>query len=198
MKLRSFPWLALVLLLNLPAPARATVMVRLELKQLVGMADAIFVGRALHSRSFWTRDNRIVTETTFRVEQGVHGVASGQTLTVRSLGGTVDGIGMYVPGAPRFSPGVQVVLFVGKPEAGKAHFVVGMRQGVFPVRAGRDGQAQVHVELGGLELVRPTPSGLRPLEPLSRQPRPLAEFVTRLGQLVKLCGQQRELCRRPF
>jgi hypothetical protein len=105
-----------ILIVLLPGnPARATVILKLDLPQLVGRADVIFTGEAIKTVSRWTADGRhIVTDTTFLVKQTIRGTQTGKTVVVRRLGGSVDGLGMQVAGSPSFKKGDQVLLFTEK------------------------------------------------------------------------------------
>lgn len=144
-----------------PAPATATVIVKLELPDLVTRARAVFVGKVTKRQMHWTADRKhIVTDTTFTVGQSLRGgTRVGGTVTVRTLGGVVDGIGMRVAGSPMFRKGDEVLLFTEK--RGLHSYVVGMTQGAYRVSRDTRGQATVRVNLSGVSLARRTPSGLR-------------------------------------
>ncbi|MCC6748820.1 MAG: hypothetical protein IT371_14265 [Deltaproteobacteria bacterium] len=184
------------LALFLPLPVSATMMVAMSLHQLAGRADRIFVGRVLKAESHWSEDGRhIVTDTTFEVQQGVHGAKDGERVVVRRLGGSVNGIGMRVAGSPTFRPGETTLLFT---EVRAGHrYVVGMMQGVFPVQRTEDGRITVARTLGGLSLVKRTDDGLRaaeqPKDLAARQPLDL--FVQHIRRALADCATDARLCR---
>lgn len=178
-----------------PSPADATIMLRLELTDLVGRADAIFVGVPVSSRSRWVGGGRqIVTDTTFRVVEAVRGARVGRRVVVRRLGGSVGGVGMWVSGTPRFRSGARVLLFTEQ-RAGH-RFVVGMRQGAFHVHRQPDGRAMVRVDLGGLALAeRRRDRSLRMLKRAGPAPRALSQFIGEIRQTIARCARERDLCR---
>jgi len=177
--------------------ARATVMVQLDLRQLVGRADVIFVGTVLKTHSHWTEDRRhIVTDTTFQVGQPLRGSTTGKTVVVRNLGGAVGEIGMRVSGAPSFNQGARVVLFTE--QRGPDRFVVGMRQGVYEVASDSAGRATVRADLSGLALARKGPDGsIKLVRRPATTPLPLGDFVARIKQTIATCDTEADRCRRP-
>jgi hypothetical protein len=176
-----------------PGPAGATVMLKLDLPQMVGGSDVIFVGKAIKTHSRWTKDRRhIVTDTTFKVEQGIRGVAPGKAVVVRRLGGTVDGVGMRVSGTPQFKKNDQVLLFTEK--RGGHRYVVGMKQGVFRIHRESSGRLMVRTHLAGLELAKRTSSGLTFLGHDTPKPRALSEFISDIRKTISLCAKEQSRC----
>ena len=181
--------------------AHATIIVKMDLPSLVGRSDVIFLGKAVKVESRWTPDRRrIVTDTTFEVEQVIKGQAEParpavRTITVRSLGGSVNGIGMRVSGTPMFSRDSRAVLFTEK-RLGKRH-VVGMKQGVFTVRANPAGKPMVRAELSGLTLAERSPAGR--LQMLGHretgETRSLNDFILHVRKLVAACAKEATRCR---
>ena len=176
--------LSLATLLS-PAPAGATIIVKLKLPDLVQRAQAVFVGQAVKTDMHWTADRKhIVTDTTFNVRQPLRGgTRAGGRITIRTLGGVVDGIGMRVSGSPVFRKGDEVLLFTE--QRGGHRYVVGMTQGAYRISRDARGRAMVRVNLGGVSLARRTPSGLR----LTRghdvkgpRQHDLTVFITRIKQ----------------
>ncbi len=153
--------LTILALLCAAPTARATVIVKLELPDLVKRAGTVFVGKAVKKHMHWTADRKhIVTDTTFQVGQSLRGTTgAGGQVTIRALGGVVDGIGMRVAGSPMFSKGDEVLLFTEK--RGRHTYVVGMTQGAYRVRRDARGRATVRVNLAGVSLARRTSSGLK-------------------------------------
>ncbi len=150
----------LILFLGLflhPQGGQATVLIKLELENLVAHADAVVQGEVLSSRSYLTPDGRsIETESILKVEQRlqINGDKDGQTVKVRTLGGKVGDIRMHVPGSPRLKKGQSVLLFLT--QRGGHNWVLGMNQGVFDLATGPGGKRHLRQRLGGAALVRKT------------------------------------------
>lgn len=111
--------------LLLPAPALALSHIPLSLEETVQESDAVFVGRVVSRQSRWAdeRQKWMWTDVTLRVEDGISGTRTGDTVTVRYWGGRIGGESMGIAGldiprnnaryvmllkpastAPRFSP----------------------------------------------------------------------------------------------
>lgn len=175
-------------------PASATVILKMELPELVGRSDVIFVGQVAQIQSHWNEGRRhIVTDTTFKVEQLVKGKTLLTEVVVRNLGGTVDGLGMWVSGSPTFKQGERAVIFTDQRD--KHRYVTGMQQGVYRivldaatkiprVRARINGLALAKRKGGSLELLRPTPV----------EPRPLKNFIGDIKQLISICAEDQSRC----
>jgi len=184
-----------IALLSAPS-AEATILIKMDLPQLVGRSDVIFVGKAIESRSHWSEDGRhIVTDTTFKVSQAVHG-SPGSTVVIRRLGGKVGDIGMRVSGMPELRTGDEVLLFTERRSNGK-RYVVGMKQGVFRVHRDAAGRQMVAPgRLDGLTLARRTPQGrLETVEPpATPAPQPLGDLVKRIRLTVTYCAKEKSRC----
>lgn len=184
-------------LLLLAPSAEATVMVRLDLDTLVGRSDQVVVGKVRASKSRWSSETRkrIITDTEIVVEETIHGKAA-KVITVRTMGGVVDGIGMRVVGTARFRVGQRVLAFTEK--RGTNRWVVGMRQGLFHVAADTHGKEIVSRSVRGLSLMRRTPEGLKraPSDALDT-PQPLRPFIEKVQRRVKACAQRSDRCMPP-
>ena len=186
----------LLLLAGSSTPARASVVVKLDLPQLVGQADAIFVGKAIRAQSRWSENGRhIVTDVTFLVEHAIRGARARDTVVVRSLGGAVGGLGMRISGSPTFNVGDQALLFTDL-RAGH-RYVSGMEQGVFRLSRDLSGQVVVRQTIGkGLALARRTPAGGLELikESGAPGPQPLESFVKQVRETIAACARQPARC----
>ena len=175
---------ALAATLLAAATASATVIIQLELTDLVKRSSTVFVGKAVKTHMHWTADRKhIVTDTTFQVGTPLRGSRSRGQVTVRALGGVVDGIGMRVSGSPTFSKGEEVLLFTE--QRGAHRYVVGMTQGAYRVTRDVKGRATVRVNLSGVSLARRTPRGLHLLHGHQvKGPRQheLTTFISRIKQ----------------
>ena len=58
--------------------------------------------------------------TALRVDEAIRGsFAAGDVVEIVEPGGTVDGVTLVIPGAPRFAPGEKVLLFLDQREDGR-------------------------------------------------------------------------------
>jgi len=84
-------------------------------RRMVEQAEAIVVGSALASRTELTEDNRIVTITTFSLEEVVKGGITADTIEIVEPGGTYENRSTIIPGVPRFENGQRYALFLIRP-----------------------------------------------------------------------------------
>jgi hypothetical protein len=174
-----------VSLFLLAAPARASLVLALDLPTMVQRADHVAVVDVVSVKAAWDARHEQILSTIdlIVVESWKGGAASRSHLTVVQLGGTVGDLTQTVHGMTRFFPGERAVVFL----AGRAdHFsVVGMAQGKRQVR--RDpatGRYLVHApDRAGATFIRTTPASAtspvfemraRPLEDLRVDVRNLA------------------------
>jgi hypothetical protein len=122
------------------ALAHASTLIALDLPTLVRDSDYVVVANAEREASRY-QDKLIVTDTTLRVITSLKGSAKpGSTLVATHLGGSVDRIGLRVPGAARFKLGASAIVFLRR--SGQDLNVTGMSQGVMPI-GGSGSSAQV-------------------------------------------------------
>src|SRR5262249_46122134 len=95
---------------------------------------ALVVQAHVRSTDVVAAGDRVYTDATLDVSACLKG-ACPSTLTVRQLGGELDGRGVAIEGAPRLVDGAEVVLFL-RPRRDGAFGVVGMAQGAFAVEKG--------------------------------------------------------------
>lgn len=173
-------------------------MLRLDLDRLVGRADRVVVGKVSAVRYLRGARGRIFTEATVQVEQTVVG-ASGKTVTLRALGGVLDGIGMRVAGAPEFRVGQRVLAFTELRQ--KHRYVIGMRQGLFQLTRNDQGQSMLRRSLAGLSFARRDAAGkvqLAAAEPtLLDRPQRLEDFIARIQATAKRCAARSDRCLAP-
>ncbi|MFZ0213581.1 MAG: hypothetical protein WBE20_00985 [Candidatus Acidiferrales bacterium] len=121
--------------------ARSTTLAQLSLAQLTSSAQSIVHAQCLSNKSLW-RDGEIWTATSFRVLENWKG-DSPQEIQVWMIGGHVEPITSYVPGAPRFSPGEEAVLFLEPARTGSLS-ITAWGEGTFRIhRDPRTGDARV-------------------------------------------------------
>jgi hypothetical protein len=105
--------LTILLGISWPGPASTTVVVRADLPMLAREADCILEGRVFHVWSAWNeRHSQIYTHVILDVNR-VHGgnCRLGRT-EIKILGGTVKDTTLAITGAPTFTTGEDVVLFM--------------------------------------------------------------------------------------
>jgi hypothetical protein len=175
-----------LLLVGLAPHARAATMLALDLAALVRQADYIVVANAqAESSRYRTQDRLIVTDVRLGVIESLKGDARpGGTLVATRLGGTVDNLGLSVPGEASFPVGKSAIVFLRKAEHAKELYVVGMSQGVLPID-GQGNGARVLPGGGGATLVQKGDDGKLAAAPdalLNAQP--LKDVLARITQLV--------------
>ena len=128
---RRFLWILFLAALTLLAiAANATTLARMSFEELAQRATAVARLRCLSTRSFWF-NGEIWTDTQFEVLSQAKG-AMPPTVTVRTLGGTLDHLHSRVEEAPVFHPGEETYLFLWGRE-GEPLRVLGWSQGTFRI-----------------------------------------------------------------
>ncbi|MCC7538127.1 MAG: hypothetical protein IT379_18010 [Deltaproteobacteria bacterium] len=158
-----------------PRPASASVVLALDLDELVAQSDEIVVAEVLSQSASWV-GRRIETDVRLRVDETVFGSSRrGNVIVVRRIGGNVGEIGMRVEGEPTFVVGQRTLLFLRR--AYGILRVVGMSQGAMRIEPGTP--PIVHPGGAGLALVRRSATGaMEDVDPASLpQSRPLAEML---------------------
>jgi hypothetical protein len=118
--------------------AGATVLVPVDLAGLSRDARVIARGRVAATVPTWTGDWRsIETLVTLDAETYLKG-AAGVTLQFRVPGGQMGRYRRWFVGAPEFSVGQRVIVFLGD-RGSDVPYVLGLSQGVFRLAPGSDG-----------------------------------------------------------
>jgi hypothetical protein len=120
-----------------PGAARASIVMALDLPELVRQADHIALVDVVSQRSAWdTRHERIISTVELAVVERWKGAAkpgaAGDHLTVVQPGGTVGDLTMTVTGLSAFSPGERALVFLRGASTNAQ--VLGMSQGKRLVR----------------------------------------------------------------
>ncbi len=194
-----FLWLLWPLLL--PAAVYGTTVVPPSFDELVEKADVIFEGEVIAKKSMWAGEKetrRIKTDYTFQVMDILKGTVPA-VYTLEVLGGTVGDTTLTVEGAPQFSPGERVLLFVTQngiqyvPLVGIMHGHYRFQNGE-PATPGvvvkHDGQTLRRVE----EIGKEEPAGGR-LEKMRTQSTP-EEILTPQSFKDKIRAKREEQSRR--
>ncbi len=164
----------------LTARAGATTLVPADLGELARDAGAIVRGRVAETVVQWTGDRRsIETVVTIETEASLKG-SLGASVRFVVPGGALGRYRRIFVGAPEFSVGQRVVVFLGWRGPG-VPYLLGLGQGVFRVEADRERgwlvtpPPLVSPSSGTMSVVRGDPA---------RRPMPLPEFEQRVRALA--------------
>jgi hypothetical protein len=136
---------AIALTFCLTVPAWSTSLFPVNLPEMVGKADRIFVGRAIEE---WTgRDANGIpaTITTFEITRGLKGELAA-AVSVKHLGVTEvqpDGLAAWLEGMPRYRRGTEYLLLLNRDSHLGFTSPVGLFQGAFEVRPAENGRRAV-------------------------------------------------------
>jgi hypothetical protein len=171
-------WLALVAVI----PLRATVLIPSDLGDLSRRATTIARGRVVAVDARWVDGRRrIETVVTLEAERYLKGSESA-TMQFRVPGGRLGRYRNVVVGAPQFTVGQRVIVFLGSSTT-SLPFTLGLGQGVFRVASDQSDWV-----VTSPVVLPPTPSAA-PLrivrgDPARRALLPLAEFEARVRELA--------------
>jgi hypothetical protein len=161
--------LPLLFLLAVAIPASAATFVTTSVEEAARSSEAVVRGRVVSAVSRVTPDGRrVVTDVELAVDSAWKG-APGAKVRVVVPGGTTPKLGMFVDAAPTFTPGEEVVVFLGR--QGTGWRVMGQALGKYRV----DGVAAAP----GLENAQVLPRALPPGE-RAAGPMPVAELERRV------------------
>lgn len=119
-----------VFLLSAPLMLTGSVVVLMDLDELVAGSDSIVEAEVESVQSRW-ENRQIFTHITIRIVDPMKGDRS-RTLVIRQLGGRVGALNAVVAGMPQFEPGAHVIVFLK--DSGNGTFqVVGMNQGRYVI-----------------------------------------------------------------
>ncbi len=128
---------ALLPALLVPGVARATLMRGLTLRNLMAQSRHVLLltPLAAQCRSLVIGGRPlIVTETSARVEDVIElSTPDSALIVVRTLGGVLNGAGLFVHGEAQLTAGASCVAFLTQ-ESDGSHSVTGMAQGHFPLK----------------------------------------------------------------
>jgi hypothetical protein len=114
-------------------------------------SSLVVVATPVSRNSHWAvvgSKQRVVTDSTLEVAWSLHGEdCAGKDIVVRTLGGTVEGIGQIVYGEARLILGQASVLFLVPGHDG-VYYVMGMAQGHYPLEPTDGGEWTLKTSLG--------------------------------------------------
>jgi hypothetical protein len=171
-------WIVTLSLFLVTRSAGATVLVPLDLGALSRDAQVIARGRVLATGTRWTDDRRgVETLVTLEVESYLKG-AFGETLTFRVPGGRLGRYRSLVVGAPEFTDGQRVIVFLAY-RGPMVPYLVGLGQGVY--RLAPAGTRWVVTPPALIAVDQPTPLVRGDV---SRRPFALDDFERRVRDLA--------------
>jgi hypothetical protein len=178
--MRRYVPLVVMMLSIATARTQATVVVAATLGELARDARAIPRGRVVAVEGRWTDDRRTIeTLVTLDVDGYLKG-SLGDTVQFRVPGGQLGRFRSVVVGAPEFTVGQRVILFLGA-SGPMIPYILGMNQGVYRISATSDGTGWLVTppallpSASGGRIVRGDPS---------RQPLALADFESQIRSLA--------------
>ena len=125
---RLIPLLSFLLL---AATASASTVLEVGLDRLSRAAGRVVSGEVLSVMPVEGANGVIFSNVTMRVARSAPRALEGQVITLRMVGGEMDGRRVYVQGMPRFAAGDEVVLFLNRQTSSIMGPTVGLWQGVF-------------------------------------------------------------------
>ena len=171
--------LTTVLVCLLAGTVRGTVIVPADLAELSRDARAIVRGHVVAVDAQWTEARRTIeTVVTLEPERYLKGQLGG-LVQFRVPGGTMGRYRNIVVGAPQFTVGQRVIVFLGA-SGPRVPFVLGLSQGVYRVATSADGAAMV-----APPPVMPGVQGPIVRGSAARRPAPLADFERGVRLLVE-------------
>ena len=170
------PIFAAACLLAAVLPAAASVVPYLGLEDLGRAGEVIVLGEVTAVDPGMSDDGRIiVTRVTVRIERALKG-GPRERVTLEIPGGTLGGTTLVASGAPRFTAGERVVLFL-EPQAGGRFGVTGWNQGRFTVRRDPRTAREIVTQPGGGSLYVGSDGRPAPRDARLSGPRVLADFL---------------------
>jgi len=178
------PWLApgaLVALLTAGlVPARATTLARMDIRELAQQSTYVARVRCVKTASVADED-LVWTLTRFDVIEAWKGNPPSPFI-LRMPGGEAGGLRVAVEGAPRFSTGEEVILFVTA-DRGRQMNIVSWAQGTFRIRQDpRTGAEQAVQDTAGLQILDANSGGR---STGGRRQFPLAELRAAVSRAVR-------------
>jgi hypothetical protein len=161
----------------LAAPAFATTVAKLNLKELVQRADLIVQGQVESVNSHWDEERRLVfTYVSIRVDEPLKGERL-QWVLIRQVGGTAGTIQMSVAGVAQFKSGEMAIVFLKRQDESTFQ-VVGMNQGLYQII-----EDFAVSNVFGVDLFDSTTGKIT--KPLISGRTPLKELKTKIRDLVR-------------
>ncbi len=162
-------------------PVASSIVVDMDLEDLVSESDSIIQGVVESVSSQWDSEKKLIfTYATIRVDDPLKGERR-RTLQIRQMGGQVGALVLSVPGMPEFNEGASVIVFLKDAGNGTFH-VVGLNQGRYVIE-----EDFATANISGVDLVSPK-TGLVTGASIVRRVG-LEEFKAQIRELVAGVGR---------
>ena len=120
-------------------PVLASTFVAMTEDELVAQSDRVIQGEVINIQSRWSNSGRIiVSDARVRVDHSLLGRGPA-VVTVRTVGGEVNGFNVEAHGFPAFDAGEKVILYLRREASDDSLRVLGYQQGYYRVVTRRDG-----------------------------------------------------------
>lgn len=170
---RLLSWVGMVGLCSVMWPmwAHATILPYMSMNQMIREAGSIVRARVQDQRTLWGPKRQMVyTETTLQVQEALKGKV-GDTITIRQVGGTLDGLTTRIPGSASYTQGEQVVLFLERRLDQGKYAVMGFRAGKYRVFQ-HGGALWLHRDLHDLAFLAPNGTAAQKLHDVQHSEAP--------------------------
>jgi len=122
------------LTLTMVIPASATVVLQLEIEDMIPMSPVVVIGEVNKVEASYNADKtKIHTRVWISPSEVLKGPKDLGTVVVKTIGGQVGDTFAYLPGAPKFTPGERVLVFLEPRKDGDGYLTIGFYQGKFKI-----------------------------------------------------------------
>ena len=175
---------ALLLLVMFPSMGSATSIRSFTMTEMVHESAVVLRGKVTSQKAQWKQDkSAIYTDSTVHISAIYRGRVTQKTVTIRQLGGTLDGLEMSVVGTAKLSVGEDVFLFLRT--NGTHHFLVGMAQGKYRVQKTAD-KTTVTRNLSGIHRMHNMQRvGTQHIRNSEREIRTLSQLIATVQAVTK-------------
>jgi len=143
------PIAASILACLLGAPAPATTFATATTKNLVDWSERVCCVRCEEAEPRRHRSGVVFTHVRLRLLENLKGRSDGVEIRLRVVGGRTRDAETRVPGMPRFEPGRECVVLLGKTNREGYPLVVAARRGVLDLERDEDGRLRLAGRVSG-------------------------------------------------
>lgn len=167
-----------------PCHAYSTTVVSLSVDKMTKEADLIVRGVVNSRTTQWNQaKTRIYTITKIDIQETYKGsIKASHSISIRQIGGEIDGLVQTIAGNAKFSAGEEVIVFLESHPTEGIHFVMGMAQGKYSINRTRNPPA-ISRSINSLHRVN-----VRQIQPVLHivtptSPAPLPTLVSLVSQI---------------
>lgn len=160
----------------------ATVLVKMNVEDLTYAAGNIVMGVVDEVKCEKDAENgRVYTYNTIIVKQNIKGI-SDKKVVIRQIGGSYNGMEMWISGTPRFEVGEEVLVFLKKENS--RYFLRGMGQGAFSIKE-VEGKPMALQKTGNASLYSLNSTGKASVEKAEPKTYELATLLSDINAYMK-------------